>query len=154
MSFSMPSILAEQITMAGWVQTHLTDVCDHPEARTERIARLLGEPIKARNGRLVDALAPMDKAKGKPGSLSVIHGLGSFPFHTDGSHLLRPPRFIVLICAASGSAPVPTTLVRFRDLKLGPAERGCLEVTPFLFRNGQKIILLDDLQFQSAVYPL
>jgi hypothetical protein len=137
--------LAGQVTAAGWMHADVAEVCDDLELRVERIAKLLGEPIKGRAGRLVDALAPMDKEKAKPSSLSVIHGLGAFPFHTDGAHLLQPPRFLVLICAAPGAAPEPTTLVRFQDLKLGPAERGSLEATPFLFRNGQR-------SFYSTIY--
>src|SRR5258705_6573192 len=84
--------LAGQVAATGWMYADVADGCDDLELRAERIAKLLGEPIKGRAGRLVDALAPMDKENAKPSSLSVIHGLGSFPFHTDGAHLLQARR--------------------------------------------------------------
>jgi hypothetical protein len=137
--------LGERVVAAGWMRADVVAICDDLELRAQRIAKMLGEPVKGRRGRLVDALAPVDKDKAKPSSLSVVHGLGSFPFHTDGAHLLQPPRFLVLMCAAPGSTTEPTTLVRFQDLKLGPAERACLEATPFLFRNGRR-------SFYSTIY--
>jgi hypothetical protein len=130
--------LAEQVFEWGWVHSDVADVQDAPELQAERIAKLLGEPIKGRGGRVVESLSPMDQKKARPNSLSTIHGLASFPFHTDGAHLLQPPRFIVLVCAAPGSRPVPTTLVHFQHLRFRAAERARLEATPFLFRNGQR----------------
>jgi hypothetical protein len=45
---------------------------------------------------------------------------------------------LVLVCVSPGTSPVPTTLIRFRDLKLTASERTRLEAAPFLVRNGRR----------------
>lgn len=67
----------------------------------EGIASLLGESVTGRYGRKVEPLIPTTQAAANAKSLSVVHGLGSFPMHTDGAHRLQPPRFVVLVCARS-----------------------------------------------------
>jgi len=50
----------------------------------ENIAQLLGNPIAGRSGQKIEPLIPTEQAKANAKSLSVVHGLGSFPMHTDG----------------------------------------------------------------------
>jgi alpha-ketoglutarate-dependent taurine dioxygenase len=81
---------------------------------------------------------PTKQAGANVKSLSAVHGLGSFPMHTDGAHRLQPPRFVVLVCASPGTSPVPTTLLRFRDLQVTASERARFEAAAFLVRNGRR----------------
>jgi Taurine catabolism dioxygenase TauD, TfdA family len=87
---------------------------------------------------MIEHLMPTKQAGANSKSLSAVHGLGPFPMHTDGAHQLQPPRFVVLVCASPGMSPVPTTLIRFRDLKVTASERRRLDATPFLVRNGRR----------------
>jgi len=122
----------------GWVKTDIGDLgCTLNEA-PKAAARLLGQPLNGRAGQTVEILAPQEPWAAKPKSLSVVHGLGSFPMHTDCAHYMQPPRFVVLVCASPGTSPVPTTLIRFRDLPFKPLELERLEVSPFLIRNGRR----------------
>jgi hypothetical protein len=127
-----------QVQNNGWVKTDIGNLGCALDDAPEAAAMLLGHPLKGRAGQTVEALAPLESSAAKPKSLSIVHGLGSFPMHTDGAHYLQPPRFIVLVCASPGTAPVPTTLIRFRDLPFMPPERDRLEASPFLIRNGRR----------------
>jgi hypothetical protein len=42
------------------------------------------------------------------------------------------------VCASPGTAPVPTSLLRFRDLHATEHERALLEAAPFLVRNSRR----------------
>jgi alpha-ketoglutarate-dependent taurine dioxygenase len=85
-----------------------------------------------------NALVPTKQTGANAKSLSVMHGLGSFPMHTDGAYLPQPPRFVVLVCASPSTVAVPTTLLRFRDLHATEQERDLLEAVPFLVRNSRR----------------
>jgi alpha-ketoglutarate-dependent taurine dioxygenase len=130
--------LAARVQKDGWLKSTVTETGDNLHAAAERIARRLGNPIRGRAGRKIEPLIPTKQVGANAKSLSVMHGLGSFPMHTDGAHLPRPPRFVVLVCASPGTVAVPTTLLRFRDLRATEQERDLLETAPFLVRNSRR----------------
>jgi hypothetical protein len=139
------SALVNSVQRDGWVKSTAAEFGHDPQTVAGAIARLLGHVIEGRNGQTVEVLTPQKQASARTRSLSVVHGLGSFPMHTDGAHRLQPPHFVVLICDTPGSSPVPTTLVRFQDLKISLSERVGLEAAPFLVRNGRR-------SFYSTIY--
>ncbi len=132
------SPLRDRVLRDGWHKNTVAELgCDLDKV-AETLAKRLGHPIGGRAGRTIEALSPRDQASAKARSLSVVHGLGPFPMHTDGAHRLEPPRFVILVCASPGTSPVPTTLTRFRDLRISASERARLEAAPFLVRNGRQ----------------
>jgi alpha-ketoglutarate-dependent taurine dioxygenase len=130
--------LAVRVLRDGWFKSTVTEMGHDMHSAPEDIARLLGNPITGRAGQRIEPLIPTKQVWANARSLSVMHGLGSFPMHTDGAHRLQPPRFVVLVCASPGRSPVPTTLIRFRDLRISASERTRLEAAPFLVRNGRR----------------
>uniref|UniRef100_A0A974AHW2 TauD/TfdA family dioxygenase n=1 Tax=Bradyrhizobium quebecense TaxID=2748629 RepID=A0A974AHW2_9BRAD len=136
--FTGKANLVDRVLQDGWFKSTATAMGYDMLSAPENIAKLLGNPIMGRAGQKIEPLIPTAPARANAKSLSVVHGLGSFPMHTDGAHRLQPPRFVVLVCASPGRSPVPTTLMRFRDLQIGTSERAQLETAPFLVRNGRR----------------
>jgi alpha-ketoglutarate-dependent taurine dioxygenase len=130
--------LAARVLRDGWFKSTVIEMGHDMRTAPEAIAKLVGNPLTGRAGQKIEPLIPTEQARANAKSLSVVHGLGSFPMHTDGAHLLQPPRFVVLVCASPGTSPVPTTLIRFRDLKATASERTRFEAAPFLVRNGRR----------------
>jgi hypothetical protein len=130
--------LAGRVLRDGWFKSTVTEMGHDMRSAPENIAKLLGNAVTGRAGQKIEPLTPVPRASANTKSLSAVHGLGSFPMHTDGAHQLQPPRFVVLVCASPGMSPVPTTLIRFRDLRVTASERTRLEATPFLVRNGRR----------------
>jgi hypothetical protein len=130
--------LAARVLRNGWIKSTVTEIGHDIRTASETIARRLGNPIKGRAGETIESLKPTVQARANAKSLSVVHGVGTFPMHTDGAHQLQPPRYVVLVCASPGKSPVPTTLIRFRDLQVSASERAQFEATPFLVRNGKR----------------
>ncbi|SRR6266700_5590282 len=130
--------LAARVVRDGWSKSTVTDMGHDMHSAPENIAKLFGNPVTGRTGQNIEPLRPTEQARANAKSLSVVHGAGSFPMHTDGAHRLQPPRFVVLVCMSPGTSPVPTTLIRFRDLKITASERARLEAAPFLVRNGKR----------------
>src|ERR1700742_4861087 len=119
--------LAARVQKDGWIKSTVTETGDNLHEAAERMARRLGNPIRGRAGRKIEPLIPTKQVGANAKSLSVMHGLGSFPMHTDGAHLPRPPTFVVLGCASPGTVAVPTTLRRFRRLHAPEQDRELLE---------------------------
>jgi hypothetical protein len=133
------NVLAAHVLQDGWFKSTQAEIGhDDPRAAAESIAKLFGDPLRGRAGKEIEPLVPTEQAGANAKSLSVVHGLGLFPMHTDGAHRLQPPRFVVLVCVSPGIAPVPTTLLRVHDLQLTAAERARFEAAPFLVRNGRR----------------
>src|SRR6266403_1647967 len=137
---SKVNVLAARVMQDGWFKSTVTAMGHDQDsvAAAESIASLLGDPVTGRAGQKIEPLVPTVQSGANAKSLSVMHGLGSFPMHTDGAHRLQPPRFVVLVCASPGTFPVPTTLLRFRDLQVTAPERARFESAPFLVRNGRQ----------------
>jgi hypothetical protein len=136
--FPDSNALAARVQKDGWLKSTVVETDGSLQEAAETIARKLGNPVHGRAGRKIEPLIPTKQTGANAKSLSVVHGLGSFPMHTDGAHLPQPPRFIVLVCASPGTAPVSTTLLRFRDLHVTEDERRLLEAAPFLVRNSRR----------------
>lgn len=130
--------LAARVLRDGWFKSTVAEMDQDLHSALEDIAKLLGETVTGRSGQKIEPLIPTEQVSANAKSLSVVHGRGSFPMHTDGAHRLQPPRFVVLVCVSPGTSPVPTTLVRFRDLQISTSERARLEASPFIVRNGRK----------------
>jgi Taurine catabolism dioxygenase TauD, TfdA family len=130
--------LAARVPRDGWFKSTVTGMGLDMHSAPETVAERLGNPVSGRAGRKIEPLIPTKQGAANTNSLSVVHGVGSFPIHTDGAHRIQPPRFVVLVCASPGTSPVPTTLIRFRDLKFTASERTRLEAAPFLVRNGRR----------------
>jgi alpha-ketoglutarate-dependent taurine dioxygenase len=130
--------LRARVLRDGWFKSTVTEMGHDMHSAPETIAKLLGNPVTGRSRQEIEPLTPTKRPSANSKSLSVVHGLGSFPMHTDGAHRLQPPRFVVLVCASPGTSPVPTTLIRFRDLKISASERARLDASPFLVRNGRR----------------
>src|SRR5579871_2229761 len=130
--------LASRVKDEGWFFTSLGDHSGNMGAELRMLASRLGEPMAGRAGQLIETLSPLHTAEAKPKSLSVLHGLASFPLHTDGAHMLHPPHFIMLACVTPGSRGVPTVVVHLRDIRLDEPAFQCLRTAPFLVRNGRR----------------
>lgn len=73
-----------------------------PEKSLEALARGLGFSPRERR-----VLVP--RGSGRYPSLSANHGLGKFPWHTDGAQRVRPPRWLLL--RSTGEPREPTLLL-------------------------------------------
>lgn len=101
-----------------------------------RVARSLGRVVCTRAGTpSVDVLRPTEAAARN--SLSGMHALGSFPYHTDVAHLPVPHRFVLLACVDPGGGGRPTTLLDTRDVPLDRRERELLTSSPLRVVNGR-----------------
>lgn len=126
-----PSETARQVIAAGWLRFSLPEHCTIA-IQINFIAQSLGTPVAGRKRRVIEELAPTRREDAKSRSLSAIHGLSCFPLHTDGAHLIEPPRFIVLACVNPGSISIPTVLARFLDLGVDG------KAGVYLVRNGRR----------------
>ena len=84
------------------------------------LARSIGTPIPSRkHGPLVDLLFARHKGT-TDRSLGDIYGRDAFPLHTDMAYLVKPPRFLLLMCPRPTSTPTvvctPQKLLQNRSL--------------------------------------
>lgn len=70
------------------------DIAD--EASFLALAGQFGEPTKLGGGGYIKTLRIKDQADAAKNTLSGIYGTGSFPFHSDGAFMLKPPRWVLL----------------------------------------------------------
>jgi hypothetical protein len=81
--------------------------------------RLGWEEVPTRKGEGgVSVLRPTTAEAANPNSLSVTHGMGEQPLHTDGAHLGEPPDIIVLF--AEEPNETPTLLWSFSNKLTNP----------------------------------
>jgi hypothetical protein len=132
------SDLVSSVSKYGWLHLRAAESENSLSNEVLKIAHLLGEPLVGRNGNVVETLTPLEIQNANIRSLSKKHGAGTFPLHIDGAHHIQPPRFVILACVRPGSNPVPTILVRFRDLQLCETERQQCESATFLVQNGRR----------------
>jgi L-asparagine oxygenase len=73
---------------------------------------MLGRPISgSRHSELIRDIRPQHTSEAPRNTLSSRYGLDSFPFHTDGAHWIRPPRYLVLYCLDPGRAHRQTMIL-------------------------------------------
>lgn len=70
----------------------------------------LGVPEQVDGLSLVQELLPTPSGLTTPNTYSGNFGLGSFPFHTDLAHWVRPPRYVMLWCSR-GDATTQTKII-------------------------------------------
>ena len=80
----------------------------------------------------VSTLRPTSQHDAERQSLSVIHGFGAQPLHTDGAHHRIPPDFVVLVARQPNS--VPTLLRRYWSVE------GERRILPRHLRNGVFVV--------------
>jgi alpha-ketoglutarate-dependent taurine dioxygenase len=103
------------------------------------LAVSLGEPIAARlGGPVLQELVPIETSAAPRKSLSAVHGVEPFPFHTDGAHYRRPPRWIVMRCVDPGPGGRPTLLVDGARLPLGARQWRDIERAVWWVRSGAR----------------
>ena len=123
--------LAAAISQAGWVRFNV-------QGEIQATLRAVGGKLNAASNERIQSLKPQLKGIGRRNSLTQQHGLSPFPVHTDGAHLLRPPRYIILSCVSPGQQPAPTILLHFNDLRFDDREYERLNSALFLFKNGRR----------------
>ena len=116
----------------GWVVTRLATTTDLID-----LAESLGEVVPSRSGgEAVDELRPKPAAIAGSRSLSGMHGLGAFPYHTDAAHHPLPPRFVLLRLASS--KPTSTrTLFASIPRRISQVDRAVLEHDVWLVDGGR-----------------
>lgn len=123
------SQVLDSIQHVGW--THLREI-----SRTDflELAQILGVPLR-RPGGLVEDLRIRPPEAATPRSLSGLHGLGEFPFHTDFAHYVMPPRYVLLRSATPANIR-PTTLQSLSAIPMSSSERRILQRRVWLVRGG------------------
>lgn len=128
-------LLKKHINQKGYFLTNL-------ESQNEflDVCKKLGSFQTNRNGgEILKRLKPLNKKEAHPNSLSSIHGLNRFPFHTDGAHKLIPPRFLGFRYVGTSNNPEPTLLIDFKSKQLTSAEKYFLNNRIWKINDGFKI---------------
>ena len=101
----MPIDLRAALTHAdndGWVNLH----CSMRELEFAFQTAPIDLLSNRRNGSPEsEVLRPYTREEARPGSMSATTGTGAQPLHTDGAHLIRPPRYIALACERPTAVP-------------------------------------------------
>lgn len=117
----------------------------------ERAVSSLGQPLSCRgNGGVqgLDTLVPLAGAHAQRNSLSSRHGLGSFPFHSDGAHWAVPPRWVVMWCVADEERR-PTLVVPWCHVR--SASRGAPVVVLKARHASRYLELGNEARFDASV---
>lgn len=78
------------------------------------LARMLGTPVRQRNGEIIKLLRPTDTELARFGTLSASYGRDAFPLHTDTAFWPTPVRYLVFW--VTGDRRRVTTLVSWRQV--------------------------------------
>lgn len=112
-------------------------VTETTETEFEALGRALGTPVSVRpGGPATDRLTPVGVEDAQLRSLSAVHGLGAFPYHTDAAHHRLPPRYLVMRLADGACSETPTLLVDVDAMALGADEVRSLSRETWLVRGG------------------
>lgn len=130
-------MIAQDLNAKGWVQIQ-------PVGSDELIGTLieygkeLGTPVIARKSAgVVQKLVPLSKGNAYPNSLSSKYAIEAFPLHNDTAHWITPCRYLILGCMDEGESVRPTTLLDFSSLEITMEEKGELQSSPFIIKNGR-----------------
>ena len=124
-----------------------------------RVFSVLGKPVSGnRHSELVRDIQPRLASEAPLNTLSSRYGLAQFPFHTDGAHWVRPPRYLVLYCLNPGSGSRTTRLLSPLEScgseELAPLRRDVWRVAgvkrPFLARILDGVCGTEFLRFDAA----
>lgn len=102
----------DELHRVGWV------LAEHPTAESLLdFAKQIGQPVAARlDGQLPEVLVPRGSEAALPRSLSALHGLAPFPFHTDAAHHALPPDLLAMRLAPESTSRTPTLLLDVWDV--------------------------------------
>jgi hypothetical protein len=104
---------------------------------TEDLATAAAQLLPTRAGELTSSsLTPRAARKGRPHSLSDMYGLDAFEAHTDGGHLVFPPRWSLMRLAKDASTQTPTMLWDFESLGLSDRLLSGLRRSMWVVRGG------------------
>jgi hypothetical protein len=97
----------------------------------------LGVPVRTRpGGALTERLRPTSVGDAPSRSLSRLHGLGVFPFHTDAAHHRLSPRYVLMRLADGSRSNTPTLLVDADPRSLSPSDTTSLARETWLIHGG------------------
>jgi hypothetical protein len=89
-------------------------------AEFKPVAAGLGTPCATRrDGSIIDTLVPKQKVDAQPGTISSHHGLGQFPWHSDGAVDRDPPRFVLLRAETVDDQSATTDVLDLSSLRDG-----------------------------------
>lgn len=107
----------------------------------EELAREFGEPVPVRPGApIISRLMVQEPEQGHPNSLTSRHGTGPFPFHTDGAHFPRVPRYILLRLAQGAISDRPTRVIDIIG-QISAKHRRILETERWKFITGRRCFI-------------
>lgn len=122
----------------GWIVTRLFGPSDDnpvdPQGILNKEMARFGTVL--RTPRQTGPLRPSGRADARAHSLSVKHGLGSLPLHTDTAHWLTPARYLGLLRTDSSTACVATYLWDAEGLPCNVSAAISDENEVFFVRNG------------------
>ena len=143
--------IQENISMAGISQSrlhrdlnrvgfHLFDGSE--DLPLEPLAFSLGQPIPSLPQRPnVDVLVPKTREDSPPGTLSSMHGVNAFPFHTETAHWRHPVDLIILKCVNPGAGNRRTLMIDGYGLNIDDKEINQLTHSLMVVRNGSNSFL-------------
>ena len=116
---------------------------DGPEELSlESLALRLGRPVPSVPDRpTVDILVPRAREDSLPGTLSFMHGVKAFPFHTETAHWRRAVDVVILKCINPGAGNRPTFLIDAWSLDFEEDEIAQLMQSLMFVRNGARSFL-------------
>lgn len=108
----------------------------------ESLAFRLGQPVPSFPNRPnVDVLIPKAREDSMPGTLSSMHGVNAFPFHTETSHWRHPVDLVILKCVNPGAGNRRTLMIDGYSLNIDDKEVDQLTHSLMVVRNGSKSFL-------------
>jgi hypothetical protein len=130
-------MIAQDLNEKGWVQIQPVG-CDELIGALVEYGKELGTPVIARKSEgVVQKLVPLNKGNAYPNSLSSKYATEAFPLHNDTAHWITPCRYLILGCMDEGESMRPTTLLDFSSLEITKEEKGELQSSPFIIKNGR-----------------
>ncbi|QGG57899.1 TauD/TfdA family dioxygenase [Paenibacillus sp. B01] len=104
----MLKISISELEKSGFIKMNIPDLS---EEDLLGISKQIGAPVESRIGaKIIDRLSPKDKDEAHKNSLSGVHGMNSFPLHTDTAYFRTPARYILLYSVNPGSGDRPTLI--------------------------------------------
>lgn len=134
-------VCVQSLIERGWAivnRNHLPAKNDDHRDQLLTLSRRLGNPVYSPGtSDPITVLRPTPPALSRQHSPSGYHGVGPFPFHTDGANLCVPHRFVVLHCVWPGLGQRTTRLVDFATLQLAPELLSLLHSEPLRVQSGR-----------------
>ena len=133
---SVPHLIAD-IQRSGF---HILDLLE--DMPLTELAAQLGDAVPSAPGRqLTDLLTPQAREHSLAGTLSSIHGVEAFPFHTETAYWRHPIDWVILKCINPGTGYRKTLLIDGWRLRLGNDEVKALEDSLMVVKNGSRSFL-------------